>query len=230
VFAHLLVVSLVLWALRRRMPESESWEQAAAEAPARLRELFRPECVAPLLLLGGMYGIWNLKAGTSGFFMPYILRTVGAQTQAQAVALQATGFVVGALGTLLIFMRLVDRANRRRMFGAGIGLQLAGMLLLALCPLTTPVALGYVVLTGFGSGFGPQPFFQLWSAEAFPTLIRTTALGLMFAVARIALGLWSLFVPAITEAGFTTLAWLLTSFLVVSGLLGLARPRAIIAR
>src|SRR3954452_17109892 len=46
----------------------------------------------------------------------------------------------------------------------------------------------------------------------FPTLMRSTAQGLMFAVVRISLGIWSFFVPAITKAGFHTLAWILTGF------------------
>jgi hypothetical protein len=73
----------------------------------------------------------------------------------------------------------------------------------------------------FGGGFGAQSFFQLWSAELFPTLLRATAQGLTFAVVRIGLGLWSFFVPALTATGFTTLAWILTSFLVASGVVGL---------
>ena len=37
------------------------------------------------------------------------------------------------------------------------------------CSRSTPaVAFGYVVLLGLGGGFGPQPFFQLWSAEIVP--------------------------------------------------------------
>jgi inositol transporter-like SP family MFS transporter len=103
-----------------------------------------------------------------------------------------------------------------------VGLQIAAMLLFALFPLTTTVAIAYVLLNGVGGGFGPQAFFQLWSAELFPTALRASALGLMFAVVRIALGIWSLYVPAITAAGFHTLAWLLTGFLIVSGILGLA--------
>ncbi len=59
-------------------------------------------------------------------------------------------------------------------------------------------------MAGIGGGFGQQQFFQLWSAEAFPTLLRATALGLMFAIVRIALGLWSLFVPTLFESGFHT--------------------------
>jgi inositol transporter-like SP family MFS transporter len=43
----------------------------------------------------------------------------------------------------------------------------------------------------------------------------------MFAIVRIALGIWSFFVPAITKSGFHTLAWILTGFLVASALLGL---------
>ena len=74
--------------------------------------------------------------------------------------------------------------------------------------------------------FGQQSFFQLWSGELFPTLLRSTAQGLMFAVVRIALGFWSLFVPTLTKTGFSTLAWILTGFVTVSGLIGfLFAPR-----
>jgi MFS transporter, SP family, inositol transporter len=33
----------------------------------------------------------------------------------------------------------------------------------------------------------------------------------MFALVRISLGIWSFFVPAVTAAGFHTLAWILTA-------------------
>jgi MFS transporter, SP family, inositol transporter len=100
-------------------------------------------------------------------------------------------------------------------------MQIAGMMLLALFPLTTTVALAYIFLMQFGGGFGAQSFFQLWSAELFPTLLRATAQGVTFAVVRVGLGLWSFFVPVLTATGFTTLAWILTGFLVASGVVGL---------
>jgi inositol transporter-like SP family MFS transporter len=224
IFAHLLIVALVLFRRRRQMRESSMWERAterAAPSLAGVKQLLSRAHLAPLLFLTGMYGIWNLKAGTNGFFFPYILRTVGAQSQAQAVALQAAGFALSSVGAFFVFMRLVDRTNQRRLFGIGIGLQTVAMLLFCLFPLTTTVAVGYVLINGSGGGFGPQSFFQLWSAESFPTTLRSTALGLMFAIVRIALGLWSLYVPALIKSGFQTLAWLMTGFLVTSGLLGL---------
>src|SRR3546814_1977508 len=69
-------------------------------------------------------------------------------------------------------------------------------------------------------GFGAQCFFQLWSSEMFPTLLRSTAQGVMFAVVRIALGIFSFFVPWLTATGFQTLAWILVGFLAISGLIG----------
>ena len=173
-----------------------------------------------MLFLIGMYGVWNLWAGTNGFFLPFILRTVGSESQAMSVTIQCLAFVAGIVAIYFIFMRLVDRVDQKMLFGTGALLQVIGMFLLALFHLTLPVALGYVLLTGIGGGFGQQSFFQLWSGELFPTLLRSTAQGLMFAVVRIGLGFWSLFVPTLTKSGFSTLAWLLTGFVLFSGVVG----------
>jgi inositol transporter-like SP family MFS transporter len=91
-------------------------------------------------------------------------------------------------------MRDVDRVNQKRLFVVGAVLQIFALLLVAIFPLSLPGALGYVLLLGLGGGFGQQPFFQLWSGEMFPTLMRSTAQGLMFAAVRIGLGIWSFFV------------------------------------
>ncbi|MFO1400775.1 MAG: MFS transporter [Steroidobacteraceae bacterium] len=236
VFAHLAVVALVLTALRARMLESTLWEQARAgqagggagagaaatgSATASIKSLFTPRHIKAMVFLVAMYGLWNLWAGTNGFFFPYILRTVGSQSQATSVALQAGGFTVSMLSIGFVFMRLSDRVNQKLLFVAAALIQIAGMALLALFPLTLPVAVCYLFLTQFGGGFGQQSFFQLWSAELFPTLLRATAQGMTFAVVRIGLGLWSFFVPVLTSTGFTTLAWILTGFLVASALVGL---------
>ncbi len=236
VFAHLVVVAIVLTIMRRSMKESTLWEDAkqAVErdprrppaernsmwSPATLRQLFTSQSLKSMLFLIAMYGTWNLWAGTNGFFFPYILRTVGAQSQAASVALQASGFTVAMISIGFVFMRYSDRVSQRKMMGIAGLMQVGGMLLLALFPLTAPVALGYQFLLQFGGGFGQQSFFQLWSAELFPTLVRSTAQGVMFAVVRISLGLWSFFVPLLTAEGFHRLAWILTGFVAVSSIVG----------
>jgi inositol transporter-like SP family MFS transporter len=227
VFAHLAIVAIALTLLRARMKESVLWEQARAKRledsaanPAKVDRLLTPKHLRSMVFLIAMYGIWNLWAGTNGFFFPYILRTVGSQSQAASVAMQALGFFVAMLSIGLIFMRYSDKVNQRILFATSAIVQIIGMGLLAIFPLTTPVALAYLVLVWFGSGFGAQSFFQLWSAELFPTLIRSTAQGITFAVVRVSLGLWSFFVPVLTRTGFTRLAWILCGFLLISGLIG----------
>ncbi|MEY4761571.1 MAG: hypothetical protein RLZZ200_1427 [Pseudomonadota bacterium] len=224
VFGHLLVIALALTLLRSQMKESRRWEAARDSGVQRppVSTLLRKPYLLSILGLVGMYGFWNLWAGTNGFFFPYILRTVGAATQAQSVAIQALSFAIGMASIYFVFMRLSDKVNQRTLFACSAVIQIVGMALLAVFPLTIPVALLYVFLLQFGGGFGAQSFFQLWSAEMFPTMLRSTAQGLCFAIVRIALGVFSFFVPALNATGFTTLAWILTGFLVVSGLIGLA--------
>jgi MFS transporter, SP family, inositol transporter len=229
VFAHLLVLSLVLWAMRRGMAESTRWRaaQEPREVPegtldaGHLRQLLSRQNLSAMLFLCGMYGIWNLFAGTNGFFLPYILRTVGTQSQVMSVAFQCAIFVISMLAIAFVFMRYVDRVDQKALFGVAAGVQVVGVALFAIFPLTLPVTLGYVVLIGIGQGMGQQSFFQLWSGELFPTLLRSTAQGLIFAVVRIALGVWSFFVPGLTaHSGLHTVAWILTGFVLVSGVIG----------
>jgi MFS transporter, SP family, inositol transporter len=227
VFAHLAVLGLLLAVARSKMKESIIWESAvateqgsAAQHGIRFRDLFSRSNIKSIGFLVAMYGLWNLWAGTNGFFFPYILRTVGAQTQAASVALQAGSFVVAMLSIGLVFMPFSDKVNQRGMFITSALIQILGMSLLAVLPLNTGVAIAYMLLTQFGGGFGAQSFFQLWSAELFPTLLRASAQGLCFAIVRVSLGLWSFFVPILTATDFKTLAWILTSFLAASGLAG----------
>jgi inositol transporter-like SP family MFS transporter len=228
VFVHLLLVAVVTWILRHGVSESVRWQQAtkrsAADSPgggARIAALFTRRGTTALLFCIGMYGVWNLFAGTNGFYFPYLLSTFGAQSQAASVGLQCLSFGLTVIGTLLVYMPFNDRVNRRVLLGVSVVLQFVGMGLFVVLPLNLPVALAYVLLIGFGSGFGQQHFFQLWSGELFPTVLRSTAQGFTFAVVRIGLGIWSFFVPLITaNAGFRYLALILVILQAVSGLIG----------
>lgn len=222
VFAHLLIIALGLTFLRSKMKESQRWEESQKSEVKRppVSSLFKGQYLMSILGLVGMYGFWNLWAGTNGFFFPYILQTVGDASQATSTAIQALSFTIGMLSIYFVFMKLSDKVNQRTLFIASAVIQVIGMALLALFPLTIPIALLHVFLLQFGGGFGAQSFFQLWSSEQFPTALRATAQGICFAVVRIGLGIFSFFVPMLTATGFTTLAWILVGFLVISGFIG----------
>ncbi|WP_142243676.1 MFS transporter, partial [Bacillus cereus] len=117
-----------------------------------------------------------------------ILQTVGSESQATSVELQCFNFLLTVLATILVFMPLNDRVNRRLLFTISSVLQVVAFLLFVFFHLNTWIALANIILYGIGFGFGQQPFFQLWSGELFPTRLRSTAQGFMFAVVRIGLG------------------------------------------
>jgi len=222
-FAHLLVLAVALTFLRSRMSESRRWEEARATAGDRIagwRTLLAAPYLGSLLFLAGMYGFWNLWAGYNGFFTPYLIRANHLPAWA-ATVLPASYFAIGMVSILGIFMTLSDRVNQRLLFGISAALHVVGMALLAVFGFRLEVVIAHIVVMGIAGGFGAQSFFQLWSAELFPTAIRSTAQGAAFAIVRVGLGVWSLAVPTLAAYDFTTLAWILTGFLAVSGVIGL---------
>jgi inositol transporter-like SP family MFS transporter len=224
IFAHLAILAIALTFLRSKMKESQRWVEAQQSGETaqrgRWQDLFTRQHIGSMAFLAGTYLFWNLWAGTNGFFFPYILSTVGSQTQVVSVAVQTLSFMLGMASIFFIFMKLSDKVNQRLLFGISAVTQVIGMALLAIFPLTLTVAIIHVFLMSVGGGFGAQSFFQLWSSEMFPTALRATAQGVMFAIVRIVLGVFSFFVPALVATGFTTLAWILVGFLAISGVIG----------
>jgi len=225
-FVHLLVLAVALTFLRSRMHESRRWEESRAASRGSRpllvwRELFRAPYIGSILFLAGMYGFWNLWAGYNGFFTPYLIERNHLPAWA-ATVVPAGYFLIGMISILGLFMTLSDKVDQRLLFGTSAVLHVVGMALLAIFGFRLEVVILHIVIMGVAGGFGAQSFFQLWSAELFPTAVRSTAQGLTFAIVRIGLGLWSLAVPSLAANDFTLLAWILTGFLVASGVIGLA--------
>lgn len=222
-FIHLAVLALALTFLRSKMHESHRWEEAQAAAKTGAlqswAELFSPRYVKSMLYLIVMYGFWNLWAGYNGFFTPYLIEQNNLPQWAETV-LPASNFLLGIISLLVFFMPLSDKVNQRTLFGISAIMQIGGMAMLAVFGFTLETVLFHVVIMGIAGGFGAQSFFQLWSSEMFPTAIRSRAQGVTFAVVRVSLGIWSLAVPSLASNDFTTLAWILTGFLAISGLVG----------
>jgi inositol transporter-like SP family MFS transporter len=245
VFAHLFVVAIVTWALRRGMVESAIWTAASGagetepttdpeaqpeEAPvpadplaaSRLRNLLLGPTMAAMVFTATVYLFWNLAAGTFGVFTPYILRTLGTQSQAASVALSCAGFVITLVFVVLIFMPFSDRSDRARrtMWGIGAVLNVVSVGQLLILPFNTATAIALVVLFGTGAALAGEPFYKTWSQEVFPTMLRTTAQGLTFGVARLFLGIWSFFVPVLASLSIRPVALILMIFLLISGVVG----------
>src|ERR687892_1369680 len=236
VFAHLFVVALVTWFLRQGLTESSTWTAAHDAASSgeggellgarRLRDLFSGYTLRAIIFTAVVYTFWNLAAGTYGFFLPFFLKELGAQGQAGSVALQCLWFATTLVFVVLVFMRFSDTRYRRLIWAVGAVCQIFAFLLFVFYPLDGPqganivASIANIILFGIGAAIAGEPHYKTWSQEVFPTMLRTTAQGLTFAVARLCLGIWSFFVPTIASAGFSNVALILVIFLSISGVVG----------
>lgn len=227
VFLHLCLVALVTWALRQGLTESARWRTASESAGIRAvahryRELFRGPNLRALVWTATIYVFWNIAAGTNGIFTPYIIKTLHAGSQAASVALSCAGFVIGIIVTVWLFMPYADRSHhtRRVMWGAGAIMQVLAFAAYLVFPFTIPVIIANIVLFAVGAGLAGEAFYKTFSQELFPTMLRGTAQGFTFGVARTLLGVWSFFVPILAGAGIGPVAALLAVFLIISGAVG----------
>ena len=85
---------------------------------------------------------------------------------------------------------------------------------------TVPSVIASVMLFYIGSAVAGEATYKVTSQELFPTMLRGTAQGFTFGVARVFLGLFSLVVPLLSAIGIVPVALLLTLFLVISGVVG----------
>lgn len=244
-FLMLLVVALVTYALRRGMVESARWAAASgalntavssapsaqpesapipkqASSGSKVAALFSGSNLKALVWTAIIYVFWNIAAGTTGIFTPYIITTLHAGSQAASVALSCAGFVIGVLATLFIFMPLNDRAHgtRRVLWGSGAVMQVAAWVAYLVLPFSIPVIVVNLFLFGVGGALAGEAFYKVVSQELFPTMLRGTAQGITFGVARLCLGIWSFFVPVLASAGIKPVASLLALFLAISGVVG----------
>jgi inositol transporter-like SP family MFS transporter len=225
VFLHLFVVAIVTWALRRGLAESARWTQASKTATAakhKVRALFTGSNLRALVWTATIYLFWNLAAGTAGIFNPYIISTLNAGGQAASVGLTSGQFIIVMIVTITIFMRYSDRsyATRRTLWGVGAILQVLAYSIFLFMPFTITTVILNIILFAVSSALSGEAFYKVFSQELFPTMLRGTAQGFTFGVARTILGIWSFFVPMLAHYDIKWIAGLLTLFLFISGTVG----------
>lgn len=225
-FAHLLVVAVVVLVLRFALGESAEWVAArrAGEAGGirfgRVGQLFRAPVVFAIVALGLYYATWNLGASTLGSFGTFLWTNLTGGGVAEYSRLSLLGLPVGfAAG--LVFMRVVDRPVRYAWFAGGSTLILLAWALPALFGANRFTLVAVLLLSGLGNAFCGEGIYKVWSQELVPTLLRTTAGGLTIAFARVVAALAAFVTPTIALADPALLFWLLFALTAVANAIGL---------
>jgi inositol transporter-like SP family MFS transporter len=209
-FGHVLIVGIVTWLLRLRLPESSKWSEAMGRdrdllpTDRNARAIYAKKALFgkywPALISTGLFYLaFTLVSNTAGQFNAYLYTEVagGSIETANVLGLIVQG---SALIIALWAVRVVDTRWRMRAF------VIAGLLAMAM--LVTPAVAGVTALTIIiamlalptGGLFAGEMIYKVWSQELFPTLIRSTAQGATIFFCRFLSGLFALVTPALALA------------------------------
>ncbi|RDB48572.1 MFS transporter [Tsukamurella tyrosinosolvens] len=238
IYAHIVIVAVVVLILRARIPESRRWqEQFEAHAQqaggpgstvAALQQLVSRRFVLPFVGLALFYLLTNVAANTKGQFGTHMYVEVAGSTVRVASAIgmgcQVVGIVAG-----FAFMRIVDGSLRRRWYAIG-----------SLCFIAyfgVPAVFGVSVLTlalgnligAVGIAFAFEGIYKVWVQEKFPTLLRSTAQGATFGIARIGAGVVAIWTPALLAGGPQVFFATLAAMVFVAAIIGFFVERAPLA-
>jgi MFS family permease len=205
---------LVFW-IRRQVPESDAWKKAKLESARQpgLRDLFRGK-VAPITLNTGavcalsLSGWWLIQ-----FWHPQHLRRLlelaGYAPAAATRSVSAAFFLMNIVAIIGNFAAawLASRTGNRRaiivMF-AGMFLSIVGAF--AVARGFAELAWFWMPLVGFFSGvFG---LFTMYLPPLFPTLLRTTGAGFCYNIGRLSAAAASLIFGWLAPVGDYRLALL----------------------
>jgi inositol transporter-like SP family MFS transporter len=227
IFAHLFVVAAVTWWVRRGLPESQIWSSRTSSSShlsfaASLRGLFsRKANLTALLVLFGVYALWNAVAGQAGIFQPRVYTAAGFTSETQQYLVQVLLWGCTSAATYLGFMLLGDRVSRRWLYFSGAALGMVAWAALIYAPASTATLLFFAIGWGVSAGIGAQAFYGLWTSELFATRYRASAQGVLFLAARVVVGLLSVGFPALlTQIGLKELGLLILALLGISLLVG----------
>ncbi|WP_329319804.1 MFS transporter [Streptomyces sp. NBC_01262] len=226
-FVHPVVVSLIVWFLRREMKESPAWEQANVTVDARarrkrdLRLLLSQPYGSALIAITVFYVFSSVSGNITGQYSTYLITTISKSTVLTATIV-SVGTTLLLIAAGVAFQRLVDRtAARRVLFVLGTALTAVG----SLVPVTAGFSLWSVVVmlcaTGVGFAWAGEGLFRVWTQEIFPTEIRSTSQGLTYGIGRFAIAGYGVFVPALAATGPTALMVVMAACGAVTALLGL---------
>lgn len=219
-WAHILLVTLLVLVLRSTLPESQEWTRAdarrrqvdaAGEAleSSSLRVLFGRRYIGPFVALALFYGVFNLAANTGGQFGT-LLYTELAHTSVSTAGMVNTLQLVVSFACALAFMRTVDLPSRMHWFLIGGVLAIAGQAVPVLFGVNVVSLAAWQILQGIGGAFAGESMWKVWSQELFPTLLRTSAQGATTFFTRMLAAVSALGTPYLIQSGPETLFVTLT--------------------
>lgn len=228
-YFHVCIVAMSLMFLRWSIPESPLWLLARDERSSGIstiraqkssfKDLLNGKYLWPFLALCLFYTFVNLAANTGGQFGTYIAVNVVGVTVGTNSLWNLIVMPVGVISGL-IFMKFVDTSRRMIAFVIGAFFFAGGFFMPVLLSFSPISWFCFLLFTAIGSGLAFEGIMKVWSQESFPTMLRSTAQGVIVAVARLSCGLLAFVTPLLLDGGPVVLYSILASIIALGMLIG----------
>lgn len=205
-FGTFAAVALGVLLLRLTIPESAVWLAARDERRAGihtvraeragLRDFGHVTYRRPFFTLIGYYALAAMAASVAGSFGTFVAVNVTGASVAEYNAWTTLAMPAAIVGAIW-FMAVVDTKLRLSYYVAGaIGVVVAN-LLPVIVGFSLPALIVSTVATVFFSAFCTETIMKVWTQESFPTMLRGTAQGIVYAVSRFATAALNVVTPAL---------------------------------
>jgi len=218
-FGQVGVIALITMILRVGIPESDKWVTAHAKRlasaetiqteRAAIKDLIRAPFFRPFISLLIFYSLTNLGANTFGQFVTYLWVNVIGKSVRFASTITLINLSLGFVWTYW-FMNIVDTPKRFKYFQIGAVTLLMNYFIPAIFGISTITIIVGGLFGFFGLAFAFEAIMKVWAQESFPTLLRTTAQGVIISVARVLAAALATVTPLMMDSVPRTLFFMLT--------------------
>lgn len=206
IFGAFGVLALVVLVLRLTIPESASWlaardEQARGIATIRadkvsLRDLVQAPYGRKFVVLVLYYALASVAVSVAGSFGTYVAVNVAGVSVSRYSTVSLIALPIAVLAGLW-FMTVADTRLRMPYYIAGSILVVVSNLIPVIFGFTFVTVIGSVFLATFAGAFCFETIMKVWTQESFPTMLRGTAQGAIYAISRFAAAGLNVVTPAL---------------------------------
>lgn len=192
IFGIICGVGVLTFIARSTIPESTAWREAHDRAAsngdnsastASLSTLLSPQYRRPFIALLGFYTLVNIGFYCIGAFTTWINVNLIHMTVSLSAGLQAVFFFIGVIANLC-FMQLADTRWRMPIFAIGGVLLIVTYLAFPVLGFSVLSFVIFMVLANIATNWAGEAMMKVWTQESFPTMLRSSAQGIILFVAR----------------------------------------------
>ena len=206
IFAAFAVVGVVVLLLRFTIPETPAWLEAKRERDAgvrsvradrvKLSDLLSTNYRKPFLSLVFFYMLVGISVSVMSSFGTFAATNI-AHVDVPTWSLATMWAMPIAIGGALGFMAIADTKFRMPAYVVGAALTVFGIFIPVIFGINFASLLSATLLITGSGAFCYETIMKVWTQESFPTMLRSSAQGIIYGISRFAMAALNVVTPSL---------------------------------